>query len=165
MSRPRVTLFLAWMSLSLFADDNILLPWKVRKCIEDHRVASLIVVDTLTNPYYLRGDFNGDGIQDYAVAVKGQKTRRNGILVCLARRGPFLIGADRVTTPPFSDMPEDNFVAPFWEVATRSEVLGFQKNNRVVPLPKGEVIKMIWEDGIHYIYWDGTRFRWSPLVQ
>lgn len=31
------------------------------------------------NLYYLRGDFDGDGERDYAVAIRGPKTRRNGV--------------------------------------------------------------------------------------
>jgi len=156
-----------WIMLSFIASQDasdIVYPVRIVGCIEDAQVSNSAVVDTETNPYYLRGDFDGNGQMDFAIAVKGKKTKRNGVLVCLDNNSHVLIGGDKKHSPPFSDMPDDNFVAPHWEVATRQEILAFRKTNQDVPTPSGESILMIWEDGIHYIYWDGKRFRWSPMM-
>jgi hypothetical protein len=161
-----MVMLLSWAPVLLPQNtEGIVHPAKITSCVEGPEFRKALLVDTGTNPYYLRGDFDGDGVMDFAVAVKGIKTTRNGVLICRSNGPHVLLGADKNYTPPFSDMPDDNFVAPAWEVATRSEILELRKTNPSVPLPKGESILMIWEDGIHYIYWDGKQFRWSPMMQ
>lgn len=149
----------------MVAQDEPVLPIVIATCLEKSRVRDSVVVDRNSNPYYLRGDFDGDGKPDHAVAVKGSKSQRNGVLICAGSGKVTLLGGDNPVRPPFSDLPNDNFVAPNWEVATRADVLSLRTTNKIVPEPKGESIMMIWEDGIHYIYWDGNRYRWSPVMQ
>lgn len=139
-------------------------PPRIMKCLEKVTAQTEVVVDKRMNPYYLRGDFDADGAADYVVSVTGRKSGHSGVLFCLGRGSVILLGVDN-TLPPFSDMPGDNFISPQWEVVTRRDVLSFRRSNKIVPVPKGEVVLMIWEDGMHYIYWDGARFRWSPLMQ
>jgi len=159
-------LLVSWLFfLPVGSQDDSVHPTKMVACLEDPNIMNSVSTDMNTNPYYLRGDFDGDGRPDFAVAVKGTKSKRNGVLICLASGVRVILGADNRTTPPFSDMHDDNFVAPNWQVATRSDILAFRKTNRNVSVPKGESILMVWEDGIHYIYWDRTKFRWSPMMQ
>jgi hypothetical protein len=112
------------------------------------------------NPYYLRGDFDGDNKPDYVVEIKGQRTGRNGVLICTAKQESFVLGADNQGDHPFSDMPHDNFVAPDWDVVSREELVRWHQHHPDLPTPEGEGIAMIWEDGIAVIYWDGKAFRW-----
>ena len=133
-------------SMGFAADDDIAVPLAITRCLDRSRSNQSVTINKLTNPYYLRGDFDADGMPDYAVAVKGTRSGRNGVLFCLSRNSVIVLGADNSIDRPFSDMPGDNFVASTWEVATRQDVSAFQKTNKVVPLPKGEVILMIWED-------------------
>lgn len=87
------------------------------------------------------------------------------MLICAGNGRAFVLGADQPLSPPFSDMPSDNFVAPNWAAFSKAEAreLGKFYSNVPVPLPRlhGESIAMIWEDGISLIYWDGRRFRWA----
>ncbi len=158
-------LFLAVLATANAQGENALHPDAVENCLQDPSVKRRVVVNFKTNPYYLRGDLDGDGEPDYAVAIKGKKTMRNGVLICTARKQVFVLGADNPLSPPFSNMPGDNFVAPHWQVLTREETKALGKFATTVPNPlpvlKGETIAMIWEDGISLIYWDGERFRWA----
>lgn len=146
-------------------DEVELHPDVVHECLEQPRIKSAVAIAYHKNPYYLRGDFDGDGKPDYAVSIKGVKTGRNGVLICVGTGRAEILGADNPIQPPFSDMPDDNFVAPYWMIYTKEETTGLGQYEigrpREIPVPKGETIAMIWEDGIALIYWDGTRFRWA----
>lgn len=43
------------------------------------------------NPFYLRGDFNGDNISDVAVLIERRKDKKLGILICHGRSEDFYI--------------------------------------------------------------------------
>jgi len=158
-------LFLMFPRMVTSREDTVVHPELIENCLSSPAAKGRVVVDFATNPYYLRGDFDADGKPDYAAAIKGRKTRRNGVLVCTTSNGVFLLGADNPLNPPFSDMPGDNFVAPHWQVLTTAETKALGKYSTTVPNPlpefKGETIAMIWEDGISLIYWDGKKFRWA----
>ncbi len=137
----------------------------IEACLKQPAVKSVAELVFYANPFYLRGDFDGDGKPDYAIAVRGPKTRRNGVLFCLANKTTHVVGADRPLRPPFSDMPNDNFVASNWEVFTKADIADLKRFDTNVPNPVprtiGEAVAMIWEDGIALIYWNGTRFLWA----
>ena len=158
-------LFLSALANANAQVENTLHPESVENCLQNPGVKGRFFVSFKMNPYYLRGDFDGDGEPDYAVAIKGRKTMRNGVLICTARKQAIILGADNPLSPPFSNMPADNFVAPHWQVLTREETKSLGKFATTVPnplpAPKGETIAMIWEDGISLIYWDGEKFRWA----
>ena len=137
-------------------------PDQVIQCLKSKKAAGL-AVRTDNNPYYLRGDFDGDGKPDFVLAVRS-KSGGTGLAVCTGNGLLFLLGS-RIAGRKFSDMPDDNFLAPHWEVMTKKEVAelkDFQSNvPKPVPSTRGEAIAMIWEDGISLIYWDGTKFIWA----
>lgn len=138
-------------------------PQQIARCLK-LPVASAVAVAATINPYYLRGDFEGDGVPDYAVAVRGKATRRLGLLVCTGRGLGFLLGATTPRSAPFSSMPNDNFFAHNWEVYSRSEAEAIAKypdSPKPFPAVSGDSIAMIFEDGLALIYWDGARFRWA----
>lgn len=149
-------------------EENAVHPDAIDSCLQNPVAKGHVVVDFKTNPYYLRGDFDGDGEPDYAVAIKGRKTRRNGVLICTAKKYVFVLGADNPLSPPFSNLPDDNFVAPHRQVLTKGEAKALGGFTTTAPNPppvlKGEVIAMVWEDGISLIYWDGERFRWAAAA-
>jgi len=159
--------------LSLFASALVIslgqakpnLPDLVRKCLARDEFEGKVKILTDQKPYILRGDFDVDGVPDYALAIKGLKTRRNGVLICSGRGDVVMLGAEAPKDPPFSDMPDDNFVAPRWRVMSKREANTLYNYDGDKPVkvasPKGGSIAMLWEDGICLIYWDGSRYRWG----
>ena len=55
----------------LGADGSVVLPRLVDECTRSKDIASRGTLSAAVNPHYLRGDFDGDGRADYAVAMKG----------------------------------------------------------------------------------------------
>jgi len=146
-------------------DPSLIHPEQIDHCLKSPTAAG-IDLNVETNPYYLRGDYDGDGRPDYAVAIRGRNTKRNGVLVCTGNGRTFLLGADQRTTQPFSDMPNDNFFAPNWAVYSKEETRALRQWKGITAalpprLVRGESIAMIWEDGISIIYWDGHAYRWA----
>jgi|GEM_PF-5580291 len=146
--------------------DSFLLPLKVEKCLEENTIKGRVDVLTTQNPYFVRGDFDGDTQPDYAVAVRWKNTQRNSLLICTRKGKPVILGTDDTSAKQFSDKPDDNFMSSNWDVFTKEEAQTVRKYNSKgisVPVahPKGESIAMIWEDGICLIYWDGSHYKWG----
>lgn len=132
----------------------------IEKCLAGLSVEALAE----QNPYYLRGDFDGDGMPDHAVAVWSRTLKKHGVVICGSKAGRQVLGPVRRNASKFSDMPGDQFLSSRWEVWTLAEVdslrrtqSGFSAARRV------EGIELLWEDGASLIYWDGQRFRWHSI--
>jgi hypothetical protein len=52
-----------------------------------------IHLSTRLSPFIWRGDFDGDGRQDFAVLIAETKTKKEGIVFLLQGRAPVMIGA------------------------------------------------------------------------
>jgi hypothetical protein len=137
------------------------MPDAVSKCLARPEVSAYATVNSIINPYYLRGDLDGDGKVDYAVAVRAVRTKKPGVAICLGTGGVSLLGAGYGAR--FSDMADDNFMSSDWmilshyDVVTRFRVLG-------LPLPRlapqSEGILMPWEDGFGLVVRIDGMFRW-----
>lgn len=104
------------------------------------------------NPFYLRGDFDGDGRPDYAVLI-ARDNGPKGIMACLSSlRRPVVLGAGA----PFGDMNDLDFDA--WRVYPKGPI---KRSEAAPPVLRGDAILMIWEERASALaYWDGKRFRW-----
>lgn len=113
------------------------------------------------NPYFVRGDFDGDGGADYAVIVENRSTAQEGLLVCFrkTKSNAILLGLDRDKPPPFWRL-EDLDVMTAKEINDNYDFQG----RSVTIKPKGESIVMNWEDAMGLIYWDGKQFRWREVI-
>jgi hypothetical protein len=145
-------------------EDEFYYPPAIHECLKrTHSAAGKLILLKDRNPLYLRGDFRGVGVNDYAITVGIPAGGRAGVVICEANGKATLLGLS--DTHPFSDMPRDGFVAPFWDVISKKEVRSMRQYRanvpNPVPNPRGESIAMIWEDGIALIYWDGKQFRWA----
>lgn len=88
------------------------------------------------NPYYLRGDFDGDGKPDYGVWVKNKATSRGSFLVYLSSRRAFL-------EAPYTEDQE----AERWEVVSKYHLLHGKWGFTKAPHPDGEAIFVHYGNG------------------
>jgi hypothetical protein len=103
------------------------------------------------NPYYISGDFDGDGFTDIAVQVKTSRDQRQGILLCFAKRDSALRGADNPL--PWKD------VLPFddWMLIRKGS-----KRLSIYPELKFDTLAWFNGDGRGvFLYWDGNKFDWK----
>jgi hypothetical protein len=92
-------------------------------------------IDARINPYYMRGDFDGDGKPDFAVMVTRGNSKTSGLIICQGDGRSFVLGAG--SQPKFSTMPEDNFLSSDWEVVTLAEFRELLYDKKVADLAKG----------------------------
>ena len=136
------------------ADDVLVfnIPDSITNCLKP--VSRQYKISGRINPFYLRGDFDGDGRPDYAVLITNPKSER-GIAVCrAASRGPEIVGAG-VALNKLADFDFDA-----WMVFTRRPV---ERGVGERPPPKlqGDGISIIWsESASALLYWDGRKMRW-----
>ena len=143
------------------ATNERVMPEAVSKCLARREVNTYAAVNSAVNPYYLRGDLDGDSRLDYAVAVRARRTQKLGVAICLSTGEVALLGAGYGVR--FSDMPDDNFISSDWMIVSGSELV-----NRFralgLPLPRLasglEGILMPWEDGFGLIVRTNGLFKW-----
>lgn len=70
--------------------DNV--PFAVAGCVSSQPD---LVVSRRLNPFYVRGDFDGDGLPDHAVLVEQTGSHKQGVAFCLSSkpRAPLVVGA------------------------------------------------------------------------
>lgn len=127
-------------------------PGPVANCLTP--LAGQFKIDGRINPFYLRGDFDGDGRTDYAVLITNSKGER-GVAICrAAARAPEIVGAGFVLNR------SADFDFDAWMVFLKGPV---EKGVGEGPPPRllGEAISIIWsESASALLYWDGRKFRW-----
>jgi hypothetical protein len=126
---------------------------EIRDCLAV--VGSNYKVSGRINPFYLRGDFTGDGKLQAAVLVTATATGAKGVAVCWGGLiKPTILGAGT----PFHKMQDLNFDA--WHVYRKGPV---HKGVEAGPPPalRGEALLLEWsESASALVYWDGKMFRW-----
>jgi hypothetical protein len=108
------------------------------------------------NPFYLRGDFNGDKIPDVAIIVKEKKSGKFGIaIIDGGNRHVFLIGAGKKI-----GNVDDFAWMNIWGVYPKGNVYRGAAEGRP-PTLRGEALLVEKaESASALIYWDGKDYRW-----
>jgi hypothetical protein len=127
-------------------------PDEVSKCMK--LLGSGYAISGKINPFYLRGDFDGDGKPDYAVLV--QSGNQHGIVIC---RGsavkPVLLGAGT----DFHQMKDLSFSA--WQIHSKAHPVEEGVEAGRPPILRGDAILIEWEESASAIvYWNGKQFVW-----
>jgi hypothetical protein len=147
MSLQRLSLFFC-LANAVGAND---IPDTVRACLASPGVA--YEVSKKMQPTSLKGDFDGDGKADYAVAVT--RGRAQGVMVCWGTSAsPTVLGAG----VPFNDMKDLDFTS--WSVHRKTRRVARGMGSGRAPVLSGDALLLGWESGSGIVYWNGKRFMW-----
>ena len=121
-------------------------------------IRSKYEINKSLNPFYLRGDFDGDKRIDYALAVLENGTKKKGILIYHpVSKKYFLVGAGKSIPNGHGD---DYPWMDSWEVYDRKEVdLGVGETKSIKLKGEAIVIQKL-ESSSGLVYWDGKEYRW-----
>jgi hypothetical protein len=138
--------------------DNV--PDDIRSVVAQAPFAAKYAVIASINPFYLRGDFDGDGKADYAFRIKATKDGQLGIAVWLSGiRQIVVMGADIPFKAGGATTTNLDFI-DYWHVYGRKPI---EQGVEEGPAPKllGEAILVgKKESASGLIYWNGKRFVW-----
>jgi len=131
-------------------------PDAVVSCMETRKLSVQYELDARMNPFYLRGDFDGDRKSDYAILIRQKGSGKKGILIChtLAPRVAVLGAGSRFVWDDNLDWMNA------WQVYGKR---GVEQGVGEGPPPKliGEaILAEKQESASGLIYWNGKRFVW-----
>ena len=110
------------------------------------------------NPFYQRTDLDGNRVVDYALVIRGKKTKKLGLLICKDAKEPLVLGELAKPKIPLTDMENDNFIGSYWEIITNKEAREWYSNvpneeNKKLANAKGDILSFSYAiDGVMYIY-------------
>ncbi len=131
--------------------DEYNVPTKVESCLKN---SSGLAINGEINPFYLSGDFDGDGRLDFAVQVLRGKAK--GILVCLSsRKTPLIVGAGSSLIWPASE--KWRFDA--WSIVPKEST----DVSRPSKAKHDAILLDVKETANGLLYWDGSALRWEQL--
>jgi len=135
-------------------------PAEILEPVEQGQFARSYVLDGSINPFYLRGDFDGDGRPDYAVRIKAKAGSDAGIAIWLSSLHKFkIIGAGVRFKVSGTTVTSLEFLNT-WQVFGKAAV---ERGVESGPSPqlKGDVILAgKSESASGLIYWNGKTFAW-----
>jgi len=126
-------------------------PDELRECL---RSEPQLQINGRINPFYLSGDFDGDGITDFAVQVKSAKGEHPGVLFCFAngKRSIWGAGVQNKVLSNDGSWPFDS-----WMLIRKGS-----KHLSIYPRIKVDVIALIIADeGGGLLYWNGKELAWQ----
>ena len=120
--------------------------------------ANYVVGYAAVNPFYLTGDFDGDGQMDYILRLVSKKDKdKEEDAVFFAKGAARLLSKDITETYP----------GPAWYVVSKKEKIGpgldlDEAKGTKPPKLKGDAIMMVTpESSSALIFWNGKRFELS----
>lgn len=137
--------------------ESLNIPESVRRPFTIKQLENQYEISFHLNPFYLRGDFNGDGKADIATLVKQRKTNKVGIAIMHAGIAQiFFVGAGNNC-----GNGGDNFDwMDYWYVYTKGRVHR-GVGERTVPRLTGEALYVGKSEAASaLIYWNGRRYLW-----
>lgn len=145
-----------WLLISVFGAgqqppvdlENV--PLSVLKCLEVTR--DTLDVNRRINPFYLRGDFNGDGRQDFVVWVQDRNSKKEGFAFCFSGGAkPQLVGAGNPIALEGGILGDDFSELDNWGVA---EGWSTKPKRDGVYVAKAEA-------GSAVLIWNGRKIVWQ----
>jgi hypothetical protein len=152
-----VIVLVLWQAPSASAQRNTVseynVPLEVTRCMKS--LGTAYEISGKINPFYLRGDFDGDGKPDYAVLIRKDDSQQ-GVMICRSVAAkPTVLGAGA----EFNQMKDLNFNA--WQVHPKGRRVEQGVGEGKAPTLIGDAILIEWEESASaLVYWDGKRFIW-----
>lgn len=114
------------------------------------------------NPFYLRGDFDGDRRMDYVLLIEERVSGKVGLAVFLNRQPKWqvhILAAGRAFL--YEEYSNDDFDwLDAWQVKGKGRV-GQGVTDRKPPVLLGDAMLLVKsESASGLIYWDGKKFCW-----
>ena len=132
-------------------------PGPVEKIILDGPLAKKYEVSFRLNPFYLHGDFNGDGKIDVAVLVKQRSTGKTGIAIIDGVTSKVtILGAGTAV----GNGGDDFEWMDTWQVYSKTRVASGGGGKNVPHLRGGALLVGKSEAASALIYWNGKRYVW-----
>ncbi len=131
------------------------IPESIKRAIAKEPLARDYEVSFRVKPFYLSGDFNGDGKIDVAVLVKQRSTGKLGIAIVHGKTDKVIILGARTTIGNGGD---DFDWMDSWEVYSRNR--GDHRGPSGPKLLADSFFVSKSEAGSALIYWNGERYVW-----
>jgi hypothetical protein len=146
------------------------IPDSAQKLLEESHLLEKYDLSDRVNPFYLRGDFDGDGKPDYAVLIANKKSKKSAIAICLSsRNGVAVLGADGTkvragTSREGYDLADFDWMDA-WQVHARIKLAQNELNvaGTISQMTGEGLLVEKTEAASALVYWDGRRFRWYQL--
>ncbi|MCI0624146.1 MAG: hypothetical protein L0387_21270 [Acidobacteria bacterium] len=130
---------------------------QVLRVFENDAAAKRYALISHLNPFYVHGDFNGDGRTDTAVLVKNRDSRKTGIAIVHAgAKSAIILGAGR----KFGNGGDDFNWMDAWHLYPRG-VVERGADESAPPTLWGDALMVIkTESASALVYWNGKRYAW-----
>jgi hypothetical protein len=133
------------------------LPSWAAPIVAETRFGSTYALSTRINPYFLQGDFNGDGRLDLTVLIEHKKTAQQGIAVLHAGTPTAIVlGAGR----EIGNGGADFAWLDAWSVYARRPIAAEVRGKNAPALKGDALLVQKLESASGLLYWDGATYRW-----
>lgn len=128
--------------------DNVPLP--VSKCLRE--TGKVLDINRRINPFYLRGDFDGDRKTDFVVFVQDRQSRKEGFAFCFASNPKAqIVGAGKPIAVEGGILGDDFSATDVW---------GVSEGWSTKPKRDGVYVAQS-EAGSAVLVWNGRRIVWQ----
>ena len=112
-------------------------------------------IDTQINPFFLTGDFDGDGTLDIAIRIRAKRTKKIGVAIIHGDKRVLLFWAGN----PVADYGDDIAGLDQWTILPKGQVLQTNwEDNRKVTLTGEAPVFIKSESAAFALYWDGKKY-------
>jgi hypothetical protein len=133
------------------------LPEWTAPVLTDKAFVSTYALSTRLNPFFLNGDFNGDGRLDIAVLIVHKRSGQQGIAILHASvQTAIVLGAGHAIGNGGADFGW----LDAWSVFVKQAVQQSATGNKPPALRGDALLVQRLESASALLYWDGITYRW-----